>query len=375
MTLGRWVGVPAAIFFAAGTFMWRSVPAMSAPSFAERTNVPALHSVNAQQTLMTAVTRAGERLVSVGDRGTILLSDDHGGHWRQAKVVPASVTLTNVAFVSPRVGWAVGHGGIVLRSADGGETWSKQLDGIRAAQIELDAATQAAAAAPTERSTARRLREAQRLTAAGPDKPFLDLHFFDDSHGVVIGAYGLAFVTHDGGITWRSLIGGIDNPGGRHLVDFLKAESGLYIAGEQGLVLRSADGGETFATIETPSRGTFFGILDASDGAILAFGLRGAIYRTTDAGASWQKIDVPEVSINGGTRLEDGELVLVDELGNVLLSHDDGLSFASLPVPQATSLVAVTQATDGGLILAGVRGNVRMALKDKNDKPGEETRR
>ncbi|MES2943818.1 MAG: glycosyl hydrolase, partial [Pseudomonadota bacterium] len=33
-----------------------------------------------------AVTRAGKRLVAVGERGTVLLSDDNGVSWRQASV-------------------------------------------------------------------------------------------------------------------------------------------------------------------------------------------------------------------------------------------------------------------------------------------------
>ncbi|MDP2022176.1 MAG: hypothetical protein Q8L16_14910, partial [Hydrogenophaga sp.] len=47
---------------------------------------PALMSPKALGAAMLAVTRAGSRLVAVGERGTVLLSDDHGQHWRQAAV-------------------------------------------------------------------------------------------------------------------------------------------------------------------------------------------------------------------------------------------------------------------------------------------------
>ena len=88
---------------------------------------------------MLAITRAGARLVAVGERGSILLSDDSGVSWRQAKV-PVSVTLTAVQFPNAKAGWAVGHLGVVLHSADGGETWAKQLDGREAASLVLEAA-------------------------------------------------------------------------------------------------------------------------------------------------------------------------------------------------------------------------------------------
>ncbi|MBI5444053.1 MAG: glycosyl hydrolase, partial [Deltaproteobacteria bacterium] len=104
---------------------------------------PATVSGRALRSVQLAVARAGKRLVSVGERGTVLLSDDDGRTWRQAKV-PVSLTLTCVCFASERSGWAAGHSGVVLRTSDGGETWVKQLDGRQAAQIELAAAKAAA---------------------------------------------------------------------------------------------------------------------------------------------------------------------------------------------------------------------------------------
>jgi photosystem II stability/assembly factor-like uncharacterized protein len=94
---------------------------------------PALMSPKALGAAMLAVTRAGARLVAVGERGTVLLSDDHGQQWRQA-AVPVQVTLTCVAFADERHGWAAGHLGTILHSDDGGQTWRKQLDGIAAAE-------------------------------------------------------------------------------------------------------------------------------------------------------------------------------------------------------------------------------------------------
>jgi photosystem II stability/assembly factor-like uncharacterized protein len=35
-------------------------------------------------------------------------------------------TLLNVKFVNEEDGWAVGRGGVILRSGDGGQTWVQQ---------------------------------------------------------------------------------------------------------------------------------------------------------------------------------------------------------------------------------------------------------
>ena len=59
----------------------------------------------------------------VGERGHILISDDDGASWTQAKV-PTRVLLTAVHMHDERTGWAVGHDAVILRTGDGGETWT-----------------------------------------------------------------------------------------------------------------------------------------------------------------------------------------------------------------------------------------------------------
>ena len=49
--------------------------------------------------LLIAIASAGPRLVAVGDRGIIVLSDDRGASWRQADSVPTQALLTGVCFL------------------------------------------------------------------------------------------------------------------------------------------------------------------------------------------------------------------------------------------------------------------------------------
>lgn len=313
--------------------------------------------------VLTAVARVGNRLVGVGERGVVLLSDDNAVSLRQAKV-PVSIALTNLRFVSETKGWAVGHGGVVLTTSDGGETWSKQLDGKQAAQLEFDAAKADAAAASEQGK--KRIVEAQRFVAEGPDKPFLDIYFRDEANGLIVGAYGLVFASHDGGKTWQSLKGQIDNPKGKHLYCIYASGSDLYVTGEQGALYRSSDGGQRFVEVKTPYVGTYFGLIASSAGDLLAYGLRGNVYRSSDHGASWQKIDTGmPVTITAATRMADGSLVLVDETGRVLKSSDGGQKFAALPVPQPSPFTGVVQAADGNLVVSGLRGLTRLSLKSQ----------
>jgi photosystem II stability/assembly factor-like uncharacterized protein len=321
---------------------------------------PAQIAPRAAQSVMLAVARAGDRLVAVGERGIAVVTDDNGAHWRQARV-PVSVTLTALCFVSPREGWAVGHGGVVLHTQDGGEQWTLQLEGKRAAQIALAATVAAESAGQPD--AAKRKQAAQRLVADGPDKPLFDVRFADAQNGLVVGAYGLAFATQDGGRSWKSLMGAIDNPRGMHLYSIAARGDEWFVVGEQGTVLRSEDGGQRFARLASPYQGTFFGALTGSAGEFVVFGLRGNAFWSADSGKTWQRIATDgQSTLTAGARLADGALVLMDESGRVLLSRDAGKHFEALAVPGGAPLAGVAQASDGRLMVGGVRGLASIAL-------------
>ncbi len=186
---------------------------------------PAVISAKALGAATLAVARAGARLVAVGERGTVLLSDDHGASWRQA-AVPVRVTLTALRFIGDKLGWVAGHQGVILHTRDGGATWVKQFDGLRAGALIVEAARGA-----DERTR----REAQRFVDDGPDKPFFDIEFADAQRGWAVGAYNLAFATRDGGASWQPL--NLPNPSARHLYAVRASGAQLVVAGEQGLLL------------------------------------------------------------------------------------------------------------------------------------------
>lgn len=350
-----WSGIVSFLLVAA---VWPSAATFAGVPAADATGRAAKASLGASSALFLAVARAGERLVAVGERGFVLLSDDGGRTWRQARAVPVSVTLTNVRFVSDQLGWAVGHGGVVLHSRDGGQTWVRQLDGVQAAARILDDAK--AGAARGDEASKGLLREAERLVADGPDKPLLGMHFEDERRGWVVGAYGLALATDDGGRTWHSMMARIDNPTGKHLYDIRPHAEGLVIAGEQGALFRSGEQDRHFAALSTPYPGTFFGTLSGVAGEFIAYGLRGNAYRRLGA-ADWEKIELgSDVTVTAAARLSDSSLVLADATGRLLRSKDGGAHFAVLPTAQGRSITGLAQAADGALILAGARGLTRV---------------
>jgi len=322
-------------------------------------------SAQASHATLLAISRAGERLVAVGERGIVVLSDDSGRTWRQVQV-PVSVTLTAVQFVDAHQGWAVGHSGVILHSLDGGESWTLQLDGRRAAQLELRDAQLSAQEAVAEEDVQRRLIAAQRLVDDGPDKPFLALSFRDTTHGLVVGAYGLAMETDDGGVTWHSWMGRIPNSKGLHLYAIAQADNEYYLSGEQGLLVRSLDGGKHFEKLDSPYEGTYFSVALEPGGSVLVGGLRGKVFRSRDQGRSFEAMsNAAPVSLSSATRIGQ-QVVWVNQAGGLLSSSSDSPGLQLLAAPAGPALTAVVDAPDGSLVGVGFAGISRLSVPSVN---------
>ena len=61
---------------------------------------------------------------AVGSNGKIVRSDDGGASW-SAQLTPVQVNLQSISAWSPEKAVVVGNGGIVLRTEDGGKTWQE----------------------------------------------------------------------------------------------------------------------------------------------------------------------------------------------------------------------------------------------------------
>lgn len=301
----------------------------------------------AARSLLLDVARAGSRLVAVGERGHVLLSDDEGRRWRQAKSVPSRTMLTAVEFVDARHGWAVGHDEIILHSGDGGETWTRQH------------------------------------YAPESQQPLLDLWFADARRGIAVGAYKAFYVTVDGGATWvRTPFEPAPPPGAKppgpdddippeyHLNRIAGRGERLYIAAEAGQLYRSDDAGLSWRTLASPYAGSFFGLLPLEGESVLAFGLRGNLFRSDDGGAAWRKLESRTTAmLTDGVALGDGRLALVGLSGTVLASRDGGNDWTLAQQADRKGFSAALPATDGALVAVGEDGARRIELSSPGAAP------
>jgi photosystem II stability/assembly factor-like uncharacterized protein len=327
---------------------------------------PALQVVKPEQAALMTVVRAGQRLLAAGERGLIIYSDDAGRHWSQAQV-PVSATLTALRFANEREGWAVGNMGVVLRSRDGGASWQRVLDGQQAAALAEQAAQQAWDAVRPDPDHPDHplnllLEDARRLVHEGADKPFLDLRLQADGSALVVGAYGLAFASADGGRSWQALMPQLPNPNGATYYGIAARQQEQFLFGEQGLLLRAgaADGG--FAAQPSPASGSLFGGLTLRQGTLLLYGLRGKVYRSAQPGAPWTEVQTPvDAALTSGLQLDDGTVLLLGSAGQIVASRDHGQSFTVLPLKTRFPFTGAAVAPDGALIVTGTRGLLRLS--------------
>jgi len=261
------------------------------------------HRTSINTLLLLDAAKAGERLIAVGERGYIMLSDDQGVTWHSV-ASPTQATLTSLYFFDAQIGWAAGHDSVILKTTNGGTSW--------------------------------------HLVHSAPElqKPLLKIWFRNAHQGFAIGAYGLFLQTSDGGATWqqRTIV-----EGDKHMNALAAQTDGkLFIVGEAGSLLRSVDDGQTWQALESPYKGSFFGIVSLSDDALLVYGLRGKIFRSDNAGATWEAIETgSQAALMGGTVLADGRIVLAGKSGSVLVSHDLGKTFHLRQHPSRKHFAAI----------------------------------
>jgi len=280
---------------------------------------PAVIARLAPETLLLDAEIIDGRIVAVGDRGHVILSDDGGQTWRQG-VVPVRSTLAAVDFVDEKNGWAVGHDGAIVHSVDAGETWVLQN---HAPELE---------------------------------QPLLDVMFFDADDGIAIGAYGYYLFTSDGGQTWEEIM--IDEEWDYHLNAIVEAgDANLYIAAEAGSIYRSSDRGRTWTPLNFPYEGSMFGILDLGSGRLMTFGLRGNVFESDDHGNNWRQVHTgTERALLGGRQLDDGTVILVGASGTILTWSVGAHAFDVGRHEEGADLVAVIPDGNGGLLLFGESG-------------------
>jgi photosystem II stability/assembly factor-like uncharacterized protein len=272
----------------------------------------------AAQSTTSAVINNGKHLITVGDRGQILASND-GLKWAQV-AVPVRSMLTALSFVDDQTGWAVGDDATIVKTEDGGKTWMMQNF------------------------------EPEKETA------FLSVIASDAHHVIAVGAVGLVYSTSDGGLSWNEVAAPAIREEELFLHSIIRLNDGsLFVAGESGM-LGVGNAGK-WQRLKSPFEGSLFGALPRGKKGALIYGLRGAVYVSDDVRSNrWSRVALgSEAALYGGTMLPDGRALLVGASGTVFVVDAAGKRVESIASGVAFTLCGVA-VVNGGLVVVGDDG-------------------
>lgn len=278
--------------------------------------VPSRVMPNAPKSLVSALSKAGDELWAVGERG-------HFFQWNENLVqesFPARQLLCDLA-VQDNQCWVVGHDALIMYRPYPGAPWEQQYFAP-----ELEA-------------------------------PLFSVHFTTKERGMAVGAYGLVLLTEDGGKNWHILNLSPDEP---HFFQVkADSENNWYLAGEFGNLIKLSPSGELLVKYDSGISSTFFGIEVLSPDHYLAYGLMGRAILID--GKKVTPIQTPRTtSLFSSLSIQD-EVILIGDAGCILVYREGQLIDRSLnvriPLVDAELIGKVLQ-------IASTKGLIKLNLNE-----------
>ena len=224
------------------------------------------------------------------------------------KVEPKAIERRDnfISVVAPteQVAWAAGTAGKVIRTEDGGKTWTAQKT--------------------------KTLENIMGLTA------------FDDKNAILVGNHSLILYTTDGGTTWTPATQPTPaNPEISKLFRVQIAGNSVWAVGEYNTLLRSDDKGVTWTRV-LPEKDRNLNTIAFAGNVGIIFGEAGVTLRSTDGGATWEEIKVDNlVSLMNVAFRDDQHGVAVGLTGTMMATEDAGASWRSIPMVTEEHLLNV----------------------------------
>jgi photosystem II stability/assembly factor-like uncharacterized protein len=191
------------------------------------------------------------------------LRADSGWFWQNP--LPQGNTLGRIDVVDANTMYAVGEAGTILRSTDGGVTWTIQASGTR--------------------------------------KYLYAISCPDVNTCSVVGESGTILHTTNGGATWTAQSSGVQLF--LSSVSFTDTNTGMVTGAgadvdPNAVILRTTDGGATWNTVFSRRTNQGYSVTCVNAQVCTASGARDGILRTLDAGANWtQQFSNPDIIVGG----------------------------------------------------------------------------
>lgn len=348
--------------------------------------------VASDQRLNSVVFAGAGRGVAVGNAGTIVLTADAGSTWTAAVSgsgldFPDAVYRADGAlFVAASDG---GDSGEVLTSTDDGSSWEFHAfdRGVGAIAFDGEAHGVAVGAGGAVFETSDGGEHWADTTYSPSRHGLRGVSFADRRRGIAVGDSGAVLRTIDGGRHWTALPSGTAE--WLYAVSMPEADFAIAVGGDadegRAEIISTSDGGDTwgrFSSFEFPVT-RLNAVKCAAGGVCVAVGHCGLILRSVDRGASWSEsraMDCLHQTALNGVDFADGAHGIAVGRRTLLFSDDGGATWVERIPPSDEVLLAVSfddaghvhvaggQTEGQGTILVTVDGGMNW-LVQRNDLP------
>lgn len=255
--------------------------------------------------------------------------------WQVAN--PYGGTINDIYFTNPKHGIAVGaQGGMgncqlsayVAKTIDGGENWVRLfLPGVSLTNLNaIDFANNQLALAAGSNSVIIRTTDGGftwSQVSSGVGSGFNDIAFSSATQATVIGNNGIVRYSSNGGVTWNTVASNTTQS--LFSVFFPNASVG-YIGGSNGTFLKTTNGGATWGAVSTGTNYLFNNLffLNAQKG----FACTGnTLYATANGGTSWTAQVLPLAQIRSVHFADSLNGWVGSDAGEIGITHDGGQSW------------------------------------------------
>lgn len=292
----------------------------------------------------------------IGGAGIILKTSDGGVTWTR-QTIPTVNPLRGISCPTFSVCYAAGDGGALLKTVNGGGVWTSLARNTEAAeQYYWDIAAFDVSNATAVGNAGRIYRTTNGGTtwvriSSGTSENLYKVYFANGAIGWAVGSGGKILKTINGGAAWLPL----SAPAGLNGLFDVFSRNGLlvWVGGDVGRILKSANGGLNWNLFRTDNVSTFRSIAFVDDNTGFA-AAGGGIKKTRDGGTSWIDEDIPGTATLRGISCPSADVCYAVGDRGVIMRRGEAEEVASSPPPSSQPRIS----PEAVRRMAGVLGNL-----------------